>query len=74
MRFLVGLVSVGAALTLVAASGLMNWVFMSSLGRSEFEQQILGAVSVAVSAFLALLSDRVLAGQDRCRYPQELLY
>jgi len=33
----------------------MNFVFMTSLGKSEFEQHILGAVSVAVSAFLALL-------------------
>ncbi len=55
MRFLVVLVSAGAALTLIAASGLMNFVFMTSLGKSEFEQHILGAVSVAVSAFLALL-------------------
>lgn len=60
MRFLVGLVSVGAALALIAASGLMNWVFMTSLGKSEFEQQILGAVSVAVSAFLALLPTLIL--------------
>jgi hypothetical protein len=60
MRFLVGLVSVGAALALIAASGLMNWVFMSSLGKSEFEQQLLGAVSVAVSAFLALLPTLIL--------------
>jgi hypothetical protein len=37
MRFLVVLVSVSAALALIAASGLMNWVFMSSLGKSEFE-------------------------------------
>ena len=55
MRFLVVTVSVGAALTLIAASGLMNFVFMTSLGKSEFEQHILGAVSIAVSAFLALL-------------------
>ncbi len=55
MRFLVVVVGAGAALTFVVASGLMNWVFMTSLGKSEFEQQILGAVSVAVSAFLALL-------------------
>ena len=55
MRFLVVVVSVGAALTLIVASGLMNFVFMTSLGKSEFEQHILGAVSVAVSAFLALL-------------------
>ena len=54
MRFLVVVVSAGAALAFIAASGLMNWVFMTSLGKSEFEQHILGGVSVAVSAFLAL--------------------
>ena len=57
MRFLVVVVSAGAALTLIAASGLMNWVFMTSLGKSEFEQHILGAVSVAVSAFLRSAAD-----------------
>jgi hypothetical protein len=55
MRFLVVLVSMSAALTLIAASGLMNWVFMTSLGKSEFDRHILGAVSVAVSVFIALL-------------------
>jgi hypothetical protein len=60
MRFLVVLVSAGAALALIAASGLMNWVFMTSLGKTEFERQILGAVSVAVSAFLALLPTLML--------------
>ncbi len=60
MRFLVVLVSMGAALTLIAASGLMNWVFMTSLGRSEFEQHILGAVSLAISVFIALLPTLLL--------------
>jgi hypothetical protein len=60
MRFLVSLVSMGAALTLIAASGMMNWVFMTSLGRLEFEQHILGAVSFAVSAFIALLPTLLL--------------
>jgi hypothetical protein len=60
MRFLVMFISAGAALTLIVASGLMNWVFMSSLGKSEFERQILGAVSIAVSAFFALLPTLVL--------------
>ncbi len=55
MRFLVMVVGLGAALTFIVASGLMNWVFMTSLGKSEFERQILGAVSIAVSAFLALM-------------------
>jgi hypothetical protein len=60
MRFLVTAVGAGAALTLIAASGLMNWMFMSSLGRSPFEQQIFGAVSLAISAFLALLPTLIL--------------
>jgi hypothetical protein len=60
MRFVVGVVSAGAALTPLPASGLMNLVFMTSLGKTEFEQHILGAVSVAVSAFLALLPTLML--------------
>ncbi len=60
MRFLVAVVSAGPALAFIASSGLMNWVFMTSLGKSEFEQNILGVVSVAVSAFLALLPTLLL--------------
>jgi hypothetical protein len=60
MRFLVVGLSAGAALAFIAASGLMNWVFLTSLGKSEFEQHILGAVSLAVSAFLALLPTLLL--------------
>ena len=58
MRFLVMVVSAGAAL--IGASGFMNYAFMTSLGKSEAEQQILGAVSIAVSAFLALLPTLLL--------------
>jgi hypothetical protein len=60
MRFLVVLASMAAALTFIAASGLMNFVFMTSLGKTAFERDILGAVSVAVSAFLALLPTLML--------------
>src|SRR5208337_4638930 len=60
MRFLVVVVTTGATLAFIAASGLMNWTFMTSLGKSEFEQQIFGAVSVAVSAFIALLPTLML--------------
>jgi len=60
MRFLVMVVSAGAALTLIGASGLMNYAFMTSLGKSEAERQILGVVSIAVSAFLALLPTLLL--------------
>ena len=54
MRFLVVIAAVGAALTFLVASCLMNWVFMTSLGRNGLEQEILGAVSVAVSVFIAV--------------------
>ena len=36
MRFLVIVVGAGAALVLIAASGLMNYMFMTSLGRSRY--------------------------------------
>jgi hypothetical protein len=68
MRFLVTMVSIGAALTFVAASGLMNLVFMSSLGRSDLERQILGAVSVAVSVFIAFLPTLLVWAWRERRY------
>ena len=60
MRFLVVVVTTVATLAFIAASGLMNWVFMTSLGKSEFEQQIFGAVSIAVSAFIAFFPTLIL--------------
>ena len=60
MRFLVMVVTTVATLAFIAASGLMNWTFMTSLGKSEFERQIFGSVSVAVSAFIALLPTLIL--------------
>jgi hypothetical protein len=68
MRFLVVVVSTGAALALIGASSLMNWVFMTSLGKSDFEQQIFGAVSVAVSAFIALLPALILWARRERRF------
>ncbi len=68
MRLLVTILSAGAALTFVVASGLMNWVFMTSLGKSELEQQILGAVSVAVSVFIALLPTLMVWAWRERRY------
>jgi len=60
MRFLVVVVTTGATLAFIAASCAMNWTFMTSLGKSEFEQHIFGGVSVAVSAFIALLPTLML--------------
>ena len=70
MRQIVVTVSAGAALAFIAASGLMNWVFMTSLGKGGFEQQIYGAVSVAISAFIALLPTLVLWAYRERRFMQ----
>lgn len=55
MRIVLGLIAVLAALTFMGASAAMNWVFMSSLGKSPLEAQIFGAVSVAIDALKAML-------------------
>ena len=70
MRLLVVVVSAGSALAFIAASALMNWVFMTSLGKSAFEQQIFGAVSVAVSAFTALLPTLIVWAVQEKRFAQ----
>ena len=73
MRFLVTVITTGATLGLIAASGLMNWTFMTSLGKSDFEQQIFGAVSVAVSAFIALLPTLILWACHERRFVQAVM-
>ena len=70
MRQIVVMMSAGAAAAFIVASGLMNWVFMTSLGKSGFEQQIYGAVSVAISAFIALLPTLVLWAYHERRFMQ----
>lgn len=55
MRIVLGLVAVVVALTFMGASAAMNWVFMSSLGKTPLEAQIFGAVSVAIDALKAML-------------------
>jgi hypothetical protein len=48
-----------AAIVFIIASGAMNWVFMSGQGHSPLEAQILGAVSLGVTAMSALLPFRI---------------
>lgn len=55
MRALLSALGVLAGVVFMAASGAMNFVFMSGQGRGELEGHILGAVSVAVSLSVALL-------------------
>lgn len=55
MRYILALCAALAALTFMGASAAMNWVFLSSLGKSPLESQIFGAVSVAVDVLKSLL-------------------
>lgn len=55
MRWLLALAALAAALVFMAASAAMNWVFLSSLGKSHLEAQIFGAVSIAIDVFKSLL-------------------
>jgi hypothetical protein len=58
MRFLVTLLNVGAALTPIAASDLINWVLMTLLGSSEFQE-------------IAIPSRPLLARADAGAWPTE---
>lgn len=59
-RLLIAIGLVTAAI-LIAASAAMNYVFMSSMGRTSFEGYLLGCVSVAVDVMKALLAVFVAA-------------
>jgi len=55
MRFLLSTLAVIAALVLIAVSGSMNYLFMQSMAKTQTEGYVLGAASVAVDIFKALL-------------------
>ena len=55
MRILVSTLGIIAALVMCAVSAAMNWLFLSSLGKSPLEGQVLGAASAAADVLKALL-------------------
>jgi hypothetical protein len=55
MPKLVTVIGLLAALIFIAASAMTNFVFASSLGKTQIEGHILGAVSVAADMFKAIL-------------------
>lgn len=55
MRTLFSILGVCAALVMCAVSGAMNYLFLSSLGKSPLEGQVLGAASAAADVLKALL-------------------
>lgn len=54
-RWLTG-IAVLAAIVLLGASATMNWLFVNSLGRTQTEGMVLGAVSVSVDVLKAVLA------------------
>ena len=55
MRFILSTLAVLAALVLIAVSGSMNFLFMQGMGKDETESLVLGAASVAIDIFKAIL-------------------
>lgn len=55
MRFVTSLIGLLAALVMLGVSGAMNYLFLSSLGKTPLEGQLLGAASAAADGLKALL-------------------
>ena len=55
MRFILSTLAVLAALVLISVSGAMNFLFMQGMGKDETESLVLGAASVAIDIFKAIL-------------------
>jgi hypothetical protein len=55
MRFLLSSLAVLAAFILIAVSGAMNYLFLSSLGKTPLEGQVYGAASLSFDMIKALL-------------------
>jgi hypothetical protein len=72
MRHVFGAVGVLAALILLSVSAAMNWQFGYSLGKTEFDSQILGAASIAADGMKALMPFFIFSAWRQRNYPQAL--
>ena len=68
MRWVVTAIAVLAVGGCIAASAYMNWLFMTSLGKTDTERQVFGMVSLAVSGFLAVLPVLIIWALQGKRY------
>jgi hypothetical protein len=68
MRFLTSLLGVIAALVMLGVSAAMNYLFLSSLGKTPLEGQVLGAASAAADGLKALLPFFIFWGWRSKRY------
>lgn len=55
MRHAISITGICAALVMCAVSAAMNWLFLSSLGKTPLEAHVLGAASAAADMLKALL-------------------
>ena len=55
MRHAISIMGICAALVMCAVSAAMNWLFLSSLGKTPLEAHVLGAASAAADMLKALL-------------------
>lgn len=68
MRFITSLLGVIAALVMLGVSAAMNYLFLSSLGKTPLEGQVLGAASAAADGLKALLPFFIFWGWRSGRY------
>lgn len=68
MRIILSGLGVMASLVMLLASCLMNYLFLSSLGKSPLEAQVLGAVSASADSLKALLPFFIAWGWRSGRY------
>jgi len=68
MRIVMLAVGFASALVFITASATMNFMFTFSLGKTPFEGQILGAVSVAADIIKALLPVLIMMAAKARRY------
>jgi hypothetical protein len=73
MRIVASLLGVLAGSTFIAASGAMNWMFVTAQGKTALEGQILGMVSIAVDVGKALLPFFIAAAWAHRRWLRTLL-
>jgi len=68
MRVLISILGVAASLVLLAVSGAMNYMFLSSLGKTPIEAHALGAASAAADMLKALMPFFIAWGWRSRRY------
>lgn len=73
VRIITSTLGIVAALVMCAVSAAMNWLFLSSLGKTPLEGQVLGAASAAADSLKALLPFLIAWSWQARRYMAAIL-